>query len=136
MTNDSGGGICGAWCHSGVWNGSNDRVIESDTVSGVHLGYGSDCRNADQSVVLRATSGSVNGTVVRNWAYIQFGDPYNYNCCDEANRGAFYCSHLNWASFMDTYSIDMDSNPTSPCDTVFAEEVYWDSDNYIVSFGN
>ncbi len=86
-------------------------------------------------MVLRATSGSVNGSVVRDWAASQIGDPYNYNFCDKASRGAFYCSHLSWASFMDTYGIDMDSNPTSPCDTVFPEEIYWDSDNYIVSFG-
>lgn len=37
---------------------------------------------------------------------------------------------------MDTHGIDMDSNPnTSPCDTVFPEEIYWDYDNYSVSFG-
>ena len=136
MTNDSGGGSYGAWCHSGAWNGSEDRVIEANPDPGVSLGYAEDFVNADKSVVLRATSGSVDGWVVRNWAANQIGDSYNSNFCDKANRNAFYCSQLNLASFKDTYGIDMDSNPTWPCDTVTPEELYWDSDNYVGDSGD
>lgn len=59
---------------------------------------------------------SVIGTTARedsaaaDWCYEQLGKPYNWIWLNTDRRDAFYCSHLVWASFMDNYGIDLDTD--------------------------
>lgn len=45
-----------------------------------------------------------------DFCYRQIGCPYNYNFLNVSTRSKYYCSHLVWASFLDLYSIDLNTS--------------------------
>ncbi|MGQ9677318.1 MAG: hypothetical protein ACUVX1_16765, partial [Chloroflexota bacterium] len=141
ITNDSGGGVYGGWCHSGTHE-RYSWVIDATSNLGVRVRETNDFIQAEVCAIERAVAGHVDGDVVRDSAASHVPKPYCApgTAWDEKNqRGCFYCSLLTWASFKDTYNIDVDSSPGVhlpwPFDTVWPGDIYYDSDNYLVSYG-
>lgn len=142
MTNDGGGGAYGQWCHTATFyrhDGDHHYVIEALNGPGVVVSSADSFLIADRAEIKRSVNQNVDGYVVRNYALAQVGKPYSTEWCNKATRDKFYCSHLTWASFKDTYNIDVDSTPyldPAGCDSVFPDDVYQDSDLYQVATGN
>jgi uncharacterized protein YycO len=100
---------------------SATQVVESVS-NGVVMG-----KNDWWSSKNSSAAGSVNSTTVAqdaaaaDWCKGQLGKPYNFNYFNTGTRSSFYCSQLVWASFLDNYSVDLN---TSAYSTVLGNPIH------------
>ncbi len=89
---------------------SSTQVVES--VSSVVVMGKNDWWSSKNS----SAAGSVSSTTTTQdadaaeWCKGQVGKPYNYNYFNTGTRSSFYCSQLVWASFLDKYGVNLNTN--------------------------
>ncbi len=92
---------------------SATQVVESVS-SGVVMG-----KNDWWSSKNSSAAGSVSSTTTTQdadaaeWCKGQVGKPYNFNYFNTGTRSSFYCSQLVWASFLDKYGINLNTDAYS-----------------------
>ncbi len=111
---------------------SATQVVESVS-SGVVMG-----KNDWWSSKNSSAAGSVSSTTTTQdadaaeWCKGQVGKPYNYNYFNTGTRSSFYCSQLVWASFLDKYGINLNTdvystplgNPVHPLELLANDLTY------------
>jgi len=113
--------------HSGIiW--SNTTVVES-LANGVTTGPNNWnlTKNSCYGVTTYDTTAEEDA-LASDWCYSQIGKPYNYNYFNPYTRSSFYCSQLVYASYLDLYSINLDTfsylNAVHPMELVNSSETF------------
>lgn len=89
---------------------SETQVVES-VINGVVMGKNDWWSSKDTSA-----AGSVSSTTTAQdaaaaeWCKSKLGTPYNFNYFDTGTRKAFYCSQLVYASYLDNYGVNLNTN--------------------------
>jgi len=91
-----------------VW--SETQVVESlsDGV-GMHSNDWKKRKSKIYGVTVASTNTGQDRTAAY-WCKKQCGKKYNFNYLDTKTRKKFYCSHLVWASFLDSFKINLDTS--------------------------
>lgn len=94
-------------------NAKNSKVIEA-TSKGVVKGNNNwDNKKHCRAAVVSSLSVAKRAKVANKCA-TWVGKPYNWHFADVETRKSFYCSHLVWAGYIDSYNVNLDDNHKDP----------------------
>ena len=91
-----------------IWD--TGKVIEAVS-SGVVIGPNdwNNTKGTCYGVTVNTTT-EAQDNAAANWCRTKVGLPYNYNYLNPYTRSKFYCSQLVYASFLDNYSVNLNTN--------------------------
>lgn len=101
--------------HAGIIYSS--KITVEATAKGVRE-YNNDWdkRKDSHNKAIRVLGGDVIKTDINqeahvgNWCYKKIGCHYNYSFWNTATRKKFYCSHLVWAGYKDSYRVNLNTS--------------------------